>query len=132
MLADVTEVLAVLVHELMHHAAGVEAGHRAPFKRLMRPLGLAGKPTATEPNTNELDGPVFADLYGPTLEVLGPYPHAKVTPPEPKKQGTRMLKCECPQCGYICRTTAKWADWGAPLCPQCVNDDGHPQEMEMS
>jgi hypothetical protein len=35
-----------------------------------------------------------------------------------KKQGTRLIKCECPECGYIARVTAKWLDEaGAPICP---------------
>lgn len=35
-----------------------------------------------------------------------------------KKPGSRLLKCECPECGYVCRTTQKWIDdVGAPHCP---------------
>lgn len=33
------------------------------------------------------------------------------------KAGTRMLKCECPDCGYVVRTTAKWLAIGCPTCP---------------
>jgi hypothetical protein len=33
------------------------------------------------------------------------------------KQGTRLLKCECPECGYVVRTTQKWLDVGVPSCP---------------
>jgi hypothetical protein len=34
------------------------------------------------------------------------------------KQNTRMLKCECPMCGYIARTSQKWIDEvGPPHCP---------------
>lgn len=32
------------------------------------------------------------------------------------KAGTRMLKVECPDCGYTCRTTAKWLAVGVPTC----------------
>lgn len=34
-----------------------------------------------------------------------------------KKQGTRMIKCACGECGYTVRTTAKWLEVGPPCCP---------------
>jgi hypothetical protein len=37
---------------------------------------------------------------------------------EPKgAAGSRLLKCECPGCGYVVRTTAKWLAVGLPVCP---------------
>ena len=35
----------------------------------------------------------------------------------PKKQSTRLLKAECPECGYTIRVSKKWADLGLPTCP---------------
>jgi hypothetical protein len=35
----------------------------------------------------------------------------------PKKQSTRMLKAECPECGYTIRLAKKWAEVGLPSCP---------------
>lgn len=35
----------------------------------------------------------------------------------PPVQGTRMLKCQCPECGYTVRTTRKWIDVATPVCP---------------
>lgn len=44
----------------------------------------------------------------------------------PKKQKTRMLKCECATCGYTVRTARKWLELaGAPLCP--IEDHGRMQ-----
>ena len=59
-------------------------------------------------------GPVPQDefLYGATV-----YPEF-LTP----KQTTRMLKCECPACGYTVRTTRKWLDIAVPTCPVCLFD----------
>jgi hypothetical protein len=34
-----------------------------------------------------------------------------------RKQTTRMLKATCPKCGYAVRTTRRWLELGAPLCP---------------
>lgn len=32
-------------------------------------------------------------------------------------QTTRMIKCECLECGYVVRTSRKWAAMGLPICP---------------
>src|SRR3546814_2684356 len=66
----------------------------------------------------------------PILESVGPLPHARLdTDGEstaPKKQKTRMLKCECATCGYTVRTARKWLELaGAPLCP--IEDHGQMQ-----
>lgn len=70
--AEPVPVLATLLHELGHAHLGNGVAHKAPFARLMKEFGLAGKPTATyaEPES---------DCYRRlTLiaEDLGPYPHA--------------------------------------------------------
>src|SRR3989441_1526720 len=72
------------------------------------------------------------------LPQLRQYPHGAITgrgeilvPPtepgdkpiilrpddRPKKQSTRLLKAECPECGYTIRLTKGWADLGLPTCP---------------
>jgi hypothetical protein len=43
------------------------------------------------------------------------------------KAGTRMLKCQCPKCGYVVRTTAKWLAVGVPTCP-CGEEMEGPDE----
>jgi hypothetical protein len=109
-LAEPGEVFPVLVHELIH-ASGIW-DHRGKFIGSMKRLGLAGKPTATVP------GEDFATRYAPTLDALGAYPHARMTPiakAAAEKQTTRMLKLFC-ACGYTCRTTRKWAKVGMPSC----------------
>jgi hypothetical protein len=42
-------VLAILLHELVHAAVGLECGHKGAFKRVALALGLEGKMTATYP-----------------------------------------------------------------------------------
>ena len=123
-LDDPVEVLSVLVHELVHHAVGIEAGHKAPFKRLATSVGLEGKMTATHA------GETLTAELGIMAEELGPYPHGKMDLGQGKKvQTTRLMKCECLECGYVVRTTAKWLDlYGAPLCP-CNEDE--PNRMDV-
>jgi hypothetical protein len=111
-LSDPIEVLSVLLHELVHHAVGVQHGHRAPFKRLAVACGLEGKMTATHA------GEELTKTLKTMAETLGEYPHKTLNPGiGRKKQSTRLVKCECNTCGYIVRTTEKWLVFGAPLCP---------------
>lgn len=107
------EIAATLAHELAHATLGNAAGHKAPFKRLVYSIGLEGKPTAT------VAGAAFKSAVTLRLNALGPFPTSGLDPSaEGKKQSTRMIKCECEECGYVARTSAKWLDEaGAPLCP---------------
>lgn len=108
------EVLAVLLHEMVHASAGLACKHRGEFKRQAIELGLTGKMTATVP------GPLLLKRLNALAKMLGTYPHRsldKMTTGR-KKAGTRLLKAEC-ECGYVVRVTRKWADQGAPLCGVC-------------
>lgn len=116
MLSDATTVAATVVHELVHAAVGCDKQHGAEFKAPAVALGLEGKMTATVPGAD------LVERLKPVLKALGRYPHGALkaggTSTGPKKQSTRMLKCECPECGYIARTTSKWIEEaGAPICP---------------
>jgi hypothetical protein len=110
--------LPTLAHELAHAYLPVGTGHGRDFARLVQALGLAGKPTAT------LAGESFTTDMQAIAEVLGEYPHAALDVSNIKKQGTRMIKIECNNCGMITRTTAKWAD----LVNRCADSecDGYP------
>lgn len=112
-LDDVIEVAETLVHELVHTVVGVDAGHRAPFRRLAVAMGLEGKMTSTHAGEA-----LRAKLEAMTAR-LDPYPHAKLIFSKGKKtQSTRMLKVQCPDpaCGYQVRTTRKWIEIGLPTC----------------
>lgn len=122
-LHDPVEVLATVVHELVHAVDDCDSGHRGAFAKIARTIGLEGKLTATHA------GPELEAHLKKVARTLGKYPHAAITPGElAKKQGTRMLKCECPVCGYTVRSTAKWLDeFGAPWCPV-----PHPEHDELT
>lgn len=111
-LGDIVTVVATLAHEMVHAADDNEHKHRGPFVRCVRDLGLEGKATAT------IAGEEFASFAVEIENIIGPYPHQKLTPmATEKKQGTRMLKLEAPCCGYVVRTTKKWLETGLPACP---------------
>ena len=124
LLDDPILVLATLYHELIHAYVGIKAKHGPDFKVVAVKAGLEGKMTATLP------GKELTDKLKVLAKELGPYPHASLGTGGDRlkpKQGTRMLKVECPGCGYSVRTTQKWLDVGTPTCPcgkQMVGPDG--------
>lgn len=127
-MSDGTEVAGVVVHELIH-ACRPEAAHGKDFRKVAVRIGLEGKMTSTTV------GPELLARLAKIVDELGPYPHGALvgglssTGP---KQGTRMLKVECPDCGYVVRTTAKWLDMGAPICGPCTDETGDIVRMEAS
>lgn len=110
-LSDPADVLAVLAHELIHAWDAGENGHKGPFRRVALDIGLTGKMTAT------VAGAELKAMLAVIAAELGTYPHGSITLASGRKvQSTRMLKVECPACGYTLRTTAKWLEVGIPTC----------------
>lgn len=104
----------VLLHELVHASVGPGHGHKGPFRKLAKAVGLEGKMTATVPSV------ALAVEINCWLSELPKYPHAKLLPGMDggAKQTTRLIKCLCSACGYTVRTTSKWIDMGGPpICP---------------
>ncbi len=114
---DSADVAAVLVHELVHAAVGVEAGHGGTFRKVAIAIGLEG------PMRSTIAGAALRERLNALSEKLGPYPHSSLCPDAqlrshaPPKQSTRMLKLACPVCSYTVRTTRKWISFGLPVCP---------------
>jgi ribosomal protein S27AE len=121
-LADESRVGDVLAHEMIHAYDNCKHGHRGPFRRIAKAIGLTGKMTAT----------VASDEMNIKLakiqKKLGKYPHEALDYEPKKKQGTRMLKVECPDCGsghnefeekYFVRLSRTMLAKGHPICGQC-------------
>lgn len=117
------EVLAVLVHELVHAWDDCESGHKGDFATAAKSLGLEGKMTATHA------GEALSEFLGTLVDRLGAYPHSALNFSEMEKQRapqkTRMIKLMAPDCDYTVRTTQKWIDEGMPKCP-------HDVEMQLA
>jgi hypothetical protein len=109
-LQDPIEVLQTLAHELIHVAAGPNVGHKGQFVKIAKAIGFKAPWTSTPASLQLIER-----LNG-LLVNLGPYPHATVDKSGRKKQGTRMLKVICPECGYTVRATQQWIDMGLPTC----------------
>jgi hypothetical protein len=113
------------VHELVHASLPPEAKHGKLFREAALRIGLEGQMRHAMP------GPVLRERLNALAASLGPFPHARlnfdrmtlaglVASDRPKKQGTRMLKAECPApgCGYTVRVAARWiTECGPPHCP---------------
>ena len=123
-LEDPLRILDVVLHELGHAAVGVKYGHKAPFARFCKAVGLDGeveingekrkcKPTATVPNDT------LKAILKEIADELGPYPHAALSAGQGKKQTTRLIKCICPKCEYTARITTMWIEQGLPVCDTC-------------
>ena len=113
-LDNAMKVAGVLAHEMIHATVGIEAGHKRPFKSCALAIGLEGKMTATT------EGPEFKAAVEPILAKLGKYPHAVLNGSTgAKKQSTRLIKVQCPECEFNARITRKWLDAvGGPVCPE--------------
>ena len=113
---DTMSIIGTLAHELVHATVGTEAGHKGPFKWCAVAIGLTGKMTATT------EGPLFRAWAEPLIARIGDFPAGALmdAPPGYKPQNTRMIKCTCPDCGYVARTTRKWLTEKGPLT--CTSD----------
>ena len=87
----------------------------------MKEIGLEGKPTATHAGTE------LVETLKKVSAKVGEFPHAAIDPKtQGKKQTTRLIKAECPECGYVVRVTNKWLEVGYPVCP-----DGDEMEPDV-
>lgn len=112
-IADSAHVADIVTHELCHTLFGPDEKHGKNFKAAAYGMGLEGKATATTA------GDDWRAWAFPILAKLGPFPHAAIDPASSgvKKQTTRLLKCECGDCGFIFRATAKHVNGKALRCP---------------
>lgn len=120
----------LLLHELAHaenNALGVKdcSGnqvHNGRFKDMAERLGLV-----FEDGRNKQYGWAFTSLGAGGREFLKEiefdkkvFTLSRIGAEESEKKkgpGSRMHKCECPDCGYIVRTSRKWIEVGVPTCP---------------
>ena len=108
---DPIKALDVLAHELIHAIDDCQHGHRKEFTKIMRAIGLEGKPTATVAGER---------LHGELEKItakLGDYPHQALNRPGPK-QKSRQLKAVCSDCGAVWRMSNQWLQQ-VTACPCC-------------
>jgi len=117
--AEPIRVLDILLHELIHAAVGVEAGHKGPFKKLMKEFGLAGKATATYAE----EGSELWLKLSSIATQLGPYPHAPFDKSKMKKSkrgamgGWVRLQSETDETYKVLISPKQLEENGPPLDP---------------
>lgn len=108
-------VLSVVAHELVH-ACGI-SGHGKEFAACGRKIGLEGKMKCS------VAGSVLLSELSAIEKKIGKFPHAPLVPIANlsglKPDKCRMYKCECNECGYTVRISAKWIEVAIPKCPVC-------------
>ena len=116
---DSLEVLGTLVHELCHnacHSIDPKHGHGPIFKKCALAVGLEGKMRSAGPGA-ELN----KWLEKHVIKKLGQLPHPALkhgAQGPTKKQTTRMIKMQCPDCEYIARASlTAIMNSGPVLCP---------------
>ncbi|WP_441227971.1 hypothetical protein AB7813_08170 [Tardiphaga sp. 20_F10_N6_6] len=151
-------IAAILNHELIHAAVGLKEGHKGEFAAMMKATGMV------RPFTSSVPGDEFKAWVQPFIDELGEIPHAQLkvrgeggvklfkkggggvdaaggdgdgepVNDLPKKQTTRLLKCECTECGYTVRVTKRWLDVGVPHCHEhgameAANDNAPGEDSE--
>lgn len=111
LLEDPLEVAGVVAHEMIHVIAGNEAGHKGPFIKVCREMGMVGKPTSASP------GPTLNNHIQLILDKVGAYPHTALTPTGRRvvvRSRSVRLKCEC-GCAVSIKTEDA-EDYGLPTC----------------
>jgi ssDNA-binding Zn-finger/Zn-ribbon topoisomerase 1 len=116
----------VLIHELAHaenNTLGIKdcsgKAHNKHFKTMAERLGLKCAEKRDKRygwGLTDLDKGASDFLakvkYDNSIFALNRLEEGKTS-----KAGTRLLKAECPECGYTVRVTQKWIDVGMPTCP---------------
>ncbi len=103
--------LETIAHELVHATVGTAAGHKGEFRACALAIGFES-PMTTTPAGDRMKAAIKA-----IINSIGYYPAGKLDLTQRKKKGTYLIKCECPSCGYVVRTTEKWLALGDPICP---------------
>ena len=107
---DPVEVLAILVHELVHAAVGTDAKHGPIFKRCALAVGLKG------PMRHTRASPALVSRLQEIVSQIGKLPHGALDISIRRKQSTRLLKAQC-KCGYTVRIARAWAVRLGAACP---------------
>lgn len=138
--SDWTQVAGTTIHELAHVIAGPMAGHGKEWKDACKELGLrvpkavghTYRLSGFEPKIRQAITATALPTDGTPMSIASQLGILGMLPKEKPcsvgigtrggtsrgiGSGSRLKKCECPDCGYTVRVTQKWIDIGLPICP---------------
>lgn len=116
-ISDAVRAADILVHEMVHATVGLKCGHRGPFAKCARAVGLEGK------LTNTVAGEALKARLATIINKVGSYPHAGLKASVMSPSSTRpMVKIYCPHCEaegdrFIVRIGEYSLARGIPICP---------------
>lgn len=122
---DPAQTMETLAHELVHAIDDCKSGHRTGFSRIALALGFS-PPMKSTPATVQLK----KDLAR-IIKRLPPFPHKRILWNKRKRQGTRLIKLECGDCGFICRSSATAIERSGPPFCGCGADCNDGTRMEI-
>jgi len=112
--SDSLNILAVTIHEMMHAYDNNVNGHKAPFIKLCKLVGLEGGNNGRTKNSFTCTVPSLEliDKLNALIERIGPIPHAamNVSLNGKPKQKNRQLLVKCKQCEFKFRASQKIID----------------------
>lgn len=112
------EVLATLLHEMIHAHLGNGKGHGKEFKTIVKKFGLAGRVTATYA---EIGSPIYSQL-NLIAQQLGEFPHKKINRTHKTKGGGEKKD------GWV-RFKSKTADkYRCMVSPVSLEEFGIPKD----
>jgi hypothetical protein len=116
-----------LIHELAHaenHHCGIadtdKTGrrHNKKFKSMAEKLGLTVEKSKSLGFAHTALGPEAEKFLSGIKFNRELFELCRIEPETKEgKAGSRLVKCQCPDCGYVIRTTRKWIETGFPICP---------------
>tara|TARA_R110000851_G_scaffold129651_1_gene262730 strand:- start:13521 stop:14138 length:618 start_codon:yes stop_codon:yes gene_type:complete len=111
---DSVKILSTLVHEIVHAFDDNQNGHKAPFIKLCKLVGLKGGPAGKvqESFTATVATDELAEHLQEIVDTIGVIPHAamNIEASGKKKQKNRNLKVKCNHCDFGFNTSQKNID----------------------
>lgn len=108
-------ILGTLTHEMIHAIIGVDAGHKAPFREVVKKLEMSKPMTSSHPVPETALWKALEEI----LAGLGPYPHAAMVPrkkPSKPQPWARWKSAKEPKFTVLANTK-KVAQYGLPRDP---------------
>lgn len=115
-IGDPIRALDILLHEMAHAVVGTKHGHKKPFIRVIRALGLEGKPTATSAE----EGTELHTCLSKLSKELGKYPHSALIKKSKNKKA--------PGGGWVKYESKKEETYILRISPKSLEEFGPPTD----
>lgn len=134
--SDIVQLAGTTLHEIAHALVGPGVGHGKGWKDTCARVGLTTAKAAGQEYSLDHFAPDIRDKIASLTPPQDGQPvsaRLNGAPSKPRPcsaaigvkggksrgvgSGSRLLKVECTDCGYVARVSGKWLATGAPICP---------------